>query len=376
MTDSHPDSRAQDQAAVAGARATISDDELRALPKVDLHLHLVGSAAPSTVAGLAARHPDAGVPADAAALREFYVFRDFPHFLQVYTTVSGLLRDPDDVLALVVGLGHDLASEGVVYAEVTVTPVTHASAGIATDDLAVALTDGARRVLATTGVELTWVYDISGGDGQEGASATLDAALRHPPVGLVGFGLGGPEAGVRRADYRDVFAAARAAGLRSVPHAGETAGPEEVWAAVRDLGASRVGHGIAAAHDPALLRQLRDRGVVLEVCPSSNVATGAVPSLAAHPLPVLLVHGVTVTLGSDDPPMFGTSLLEEYRRARDVLGLTRAQLLGLMADGVHASCATSETKARLLGGLPAPGRASRGELRDHGVHDQPPRVAN
>lgn len=326
----------------------LSDNELLALPKVDLHLHLVGSAAPHTVAALAARHPDAGVPADLDALREFYVFRDFAHFLQVYTVVSALVRTPEDVEALVVGLGADLAAQGVAYAEVTVTPVSHLSAGIAPDELAYALGAGAAQVRAGTGVELAWVYDISGGDGPAGARVTLDAALRHPPPSLVGFGLGGPEAGVRRADYREVFAAARAAGLHSVPHAGETVGSDEVWSAVLDLGAERVGHGIAARHDPRLVAHLRESGVVLEVCPSSNVATGAVPNLAEHPLPALLELGVPVTLGSDDPPMFGTSLLEEYRRARDVLGLDRAQLLALAATGVRASYAPPALEARLV----------------------------
>jgi len=301
---------------VAEHSDTVSDGELLRWPKVDLHLHLVGSAAPDTVAELAGRHPGAGVPTDPAALRAFYAFRDFPHFIEVYTAVSGLVRAAADIEALVVGLGGDLLAQGVFYAEVTVTPVTHLRAGIRADELARALESGAARVRRDTGVELAWVYDISAGDGLSGARETLRVALDQPPVGLVGFGLGGSEAGVDRADYRDVFGQARAAGLRSVPHAGETAGPDQVWAAVRDLRADRVGHGIAAQRDPRLMGHLRDHGITLEVCPSSNVATGAVPELAAHPLKDLLAHGVPVTLGSDDPPMFATSLLEEYRRDR------------------------------------------------------------
>lgn len=330
----------------------LTDAELLALPKADLHLHLVGSAAPHTVAGLAARHPDAGVPADPVELARFYAFTDFAHFLRVYTDVSRLLRDPEDLQALVAGLGDDLRAQGVGYAEVTVTPVTHATSGIVPGDLAAALDRGAASVRDRTGVELAWVYDISGGDGAAGAEATLDAALRHPPAALVGFGLGGPEVGAPRSSYREVFAAARAAGLHSVPHAGETVGAGEVRAAVADLGAERIGHGIAAATDPELMAELRERGIVLEVCPSSNVATGAVAALADHPLPVLLEHGVPVTLGSDDPPMFGTSLIEEYRRARDVLGLPRARLLKLVRTGIEASFAPAEVRQRLLSGLP------------------------
>jgi aminodeoxyfutalosine deaminase len=327
--------------------APLTDAELRALSKTDLHIHLVGSAAPHTVAELAANHPEAGVPASEEALRRFYAFRDFAHFLDVYTAVTMLVRTPDDVVTIVTGLAGDLDAQVVRYAEVTVTPVTHAIAGVDAPELGEALTRGAARARAEHGVELAWVYDISGGDGQAGAEATLEAALEHPPADLVGFGLGGPENGVRRADFKDAFARARAAGLHSVPHAGETVGPDEIWAAIHDLAAERVGHGIAAVRDPELLDHLRERGIVLEVCLSSNVATGAVPSLERHPLPALLDHGVRVALCSDDPPMFATSLLDEYRKARDVLGLTSEQMRSLVRTGIDASFAPAELKAAM-----------------------------
>ncbi|RZS77523.1 aminodeoxyfutalosine deaminase [Motilibacter rhizosphaerae] len=326
----------------------MTDEELLLLPTVDLHLHLVGSASPSTVADLAARHPAAGVPADLAALEQFYVFRDFPHFIDVYTAVSSLVRGGEDLQLLVEGLGQDLRAQGVPYAEVTVTPWTHEQNGIPASEVATALDAGAAAARHASGVELAWIYDISANDGEPGALGTLAAALDHPPAALVGFGLGGPEVGHPRADFAGVFAQARAAGLHSVPHAGETVGADEVWSAVRDLGAERIGHGIGAAEDPALLDVLRDRGIWLEVCPSSNVATSAVADLAQHPLPALLAAGVPVTLASDDPPMFGTSLLEEYRRARDVLGLGREELHALAMAGVRASFAPPATRDRLL----------------------------
>lgn len=323
-------------------------DDLVALPKADLHLHLVGSAAPRTVAMLAARHPDAGVPSELEALRAAYAFTDFAHFLRVYGAVSGLVRTPDDLVTLVTGLADDCAAQGTAYAEVTVTPFTHERAGIPAAELAAALELGARRAREEAGVELAFVYDISAGDGEAGARATLAAALRHPPVGLVGFGLGGPEEGVRRADYAPYFAAARAAGLHSIPHAGESVGPSEVAAALDALGAERIGHGIAAADDDRLLARLRDEGVTLEICLSSNVATGVVATLAEHPLPRLLEAGVPVVLGSDDPPMFATSLLEEYRRARDELGLSSGQLRQLSRHSIEASFAPPACKRQLV----------------------------
>ena len=324
------------------------DDELTTMVKADLHVHLVGSAAPHTVAALASRHVDSGVvPADVSRLRSFYAFRDFAHFLDVYTAVSRLVRTPDDLVALAAGLAADMRAQGTRYAEVTVTPVSHVKAGIPADELASALDAGAVAARAE-GVVLAWVYDISGRDGREGARLTLDAALHHPPGALIGFGLGGPEAEVRRASFRDEFAAARAAGLHSVPHAGESTGPDEVWAALEDLGAERIGHGIAAASDPRLLDRLRQDQVTLEVCPSSNVATGVVPALDLHPLPRLLAAGVPVVLGSDDPPMFDTTLLDEYRRARDHLGLTISQLRALARASITASFAPPALKRELL----------------------------
>lgn len=328
--------------------ADLPDDaELVAMAKADLHVHLVGSAAPHTVAALAARHPAAGVPADLDGLKAFYEFRDFAHFIEVYTAVSQLVRSPDDIVTLVAGLAGDMRAQGTAYAEVTVTSGSHVAARIGTAELAEALDAGARAARAG-GIELAWVYDIAGGEGAASARATLDAALRHPPAALVGFGIGGGEAGVRRASFRAAFAAARAAGLHSVPHAGESVGPQEVWAAIDELGAERIGHGIAAAQDPRLLARLREDQITLEVCPSSNVATGVVATLAEHPLPRLLAAGVPVVLGSDDPPMFGTTLLEEYRRARDVLGLTGAQLRALARASIEASFAPVAVKQRLL----------------------------
>ena len=170
------------------------DDWLVSMPKADLHVHLVGSAAPATVAALAARHPDSGVPADAGELAAFYRFRDFAHFLDVYKLVSDLVRSPEDVVTLVAGMAGDMAGQGTVYAEVTVTPVSHISAGIHPGELAQALDIGTAAARAR-GVELAWVYDISALVERDGAHRTLDAALHHPPAALTGFGSAGRKPG-------------------------------------------------------------------------------------------------------------------------------------------------------------------------------------
>ncbi len=162
-------------------------------------------------------------------------------------------------------------------------------------------------------------------------------ALEQQPAGLVSFGLGGPEQGVGRGQFREHFAQARAAGLHSVPHAGESTGPETIWAAIEDLGAERIGHGIAAVHDPVLLAYLAEHQIALEVCPTSNVRTRSVPSIAQHPLPQLVAAGVPISINSDDPPMFSTTLNNEYEVAAQLLGLDRSGVADLARAAVRQS---------------------------------------
>ncbi|MGI5132639.1 adenosine deaminase [Pseudonocardia sp. CA-107938] len=322
-----------------------------ALPKVELHLHLVGSASLDTVLTLARRHPERGVPTDRDELRRFYAFRDFPHFLDVYFAVNRLVTTGADVVTLLDGAAAELATRNVRYAEIQVTPVRNLGSGISFDDLAQALADGRELAAAKHGVELGWIFDGDTALGLPGLEQTLEFAVQHRPPGTVGLGLGGAEIGVRRADYAPLFARARDAGLHCLPHAGETVGPEEVWAAVRDLGAERVGHGIGAATDPALLDVLAERGITLEVCPMSNVRTAAVPSLAEHPLPRIVAAGVPVTLATDDPGMFDTDLDTEYRVAHEVLGLSPAQLADIARAGARAAFCSPQLRAELLTGI-------------------------
>lgn len=332
------------------ARADLSTF-LTALPKVELHIHLLGATSVTTVLELARRHPHLGVPTEPEALARFYAFRDFSHFIHVYGAVNGLIKQASDVTALVTGLGRDLAAVGVRYAEVTVTPLSHLAQGLAAQDLADALTTGRAAVRDRDGVELAWVFDIDGDLGPQAAWDTLAWVLRHRPEGTIGFGLGGPEVGVGRAQFTRHFTIAREAGLHSLPHAGETTGPATVWSALHDLGAERIGHGISAVTDPRLLDHLAERSITLEVCPTSNLRTGVVPDLAAHPLPRLLHAGVPVALSSDDPGMFNTDLLREYRLAADVFGLLPAELAHLARTAIEASYCPEPLRTDLLTGV-------------------------
>src|SRR3954454_7449331 len=323
------------------------------LPKAELHVHHVGSASPRAVAELAERHPGV-VPSDPDALAAFFEFRDFAHFIEVYLTVVDLVRTPDDVRLLTYEVAREMAiGQQIRYAELTCTPYTSVQPhvegkGMPIEAYSEAIEDARAAVLRDFGIRLQWIYDIPGESGVPAADVTLDYALRHRTDALVGFGLGGPEIGVPRPQFQRHFDAARAAGLHSVPHAGETTGPDTVWDALRVLGAERIGHGTSAAQDPALLAHLAATGVPLEVCPSSNIATRAVATLDEHPLRAFRDAGVTVTINSDDPPMFGTTLNREYAIAARLLGLDQAGLAELARTGVRASFAPKDVRDRVL----------------------------
>jgi aminodeoxyfutalosine deaminase len=338
------------------------DEELSSfiagLPKAELHVHHVGSASPAIVSELAMRHPGA-VPVDTEELRRFFEFRDFAHFVEVYLAVVALIRTDADVRYLTYEVARELATtQQVRYAELTCTPYTSVlpddpDHGIPIEAYTEAIEDARLAAERDFGIVLRWIYDIPGESGMPAADATLSFATNHRVDALVGFGLGGPEIGVSRPQFKPHFDAARRVGLRSVPHAGESTGPQTVWDAIRVLGAERIGHGTSAAQDPKLLEHLAKHGIPLEVCPSSNVATRAVASLDEHPIQAFLDAGVTVTVNSDDPSMFGTSLNQEYEIAARLLDLDAAGVAELARAGVRASFAPDDLKAAMLAEIDA-----------------------
>jgi aminodeoxyfutalosine deaminase len=323
------------------------------LPKAELHVHHVGSASPAIVSELAMRHPGV-VPVDTDELRRFFEFRDFAHFVDVYLAVVSLIRTDDDIRYLTYEVARELAeSQQVRYAELTCTPYTSVlpddpDHGIPIEAYTEAIEDARIAAERDFGIVLRWIYDIPGESGMPAADATLSFATNHRVDALVGFGLGGPEIGVSRPQFKPHFDAARRVGLHSVPHAGETTGPETVWDALRVLGAERIGHGTSAALDPRLLTYLADHRVPLEVCPSSNIATKAVANLDEHPIRAFRDAGVTISVNSDDPSMFGTSLNQEYEIAARLLELDETGVADLARAAVTASFADPEVKRDLL----------------------------
>jgi aminodeoxyfutalosine deaminase len=316
------------------------------LPKAELHVHHIGSASPRIVSALAERHPGT-VPSDLEALREFYTFRDFAHFIEVYLAVVDLVRDAEDVRMVTYEIAADMAAQNIRYAELTCTPYTNVRAGVPIEAFVEAVEDARVAAERDHGVRLQWIWDVPGEFGVAAAEATV-GYLDHAPPSLVGFGLGGPELGVPRPQFQPYFDQARAAGLHSVPHAGETTGPETVWDALRLLGAERIGHGTSSTQDPSLLAHLVEQGIPLEVCPTSNIATRAVTDLAQHPVKEMYAAGAVVTINSDDPPMFGTTLNREYEIAADLLDLDEAGVARLAGNAVRASFVSEDVKQALL----------------------------
>ena len=325
---------------------SVPESFIAGLPKAELHVHHVGSASPRIVAQLAERHPGT-VPSDPEALADYFIFRDFAHFIEIYLSVVKLVETPEDVRLLTYEIAREMAAQQIRYAELTVTPYICVNDRLPAAAFLEAIEDARTAAARDHGLELRWIFDIPADFGVPAAEATAAIALEHDVPGLVGFGLGGSERGFPRPMFAPQFDQARAAGLHSVPHAGETTGPRTVWDALTVLGAERIEHGIAAVQDQRLLQHLVEHQIPLDVCPTSNVALKVVDDLEQHPLRDLVAAGVTVTVNTDDPPMFATDLNREYAIAARLLDLDERGLADLALAAVNASFAAAATKAGL-----------------------------
>lgn len=291
--------------------------DLSSLNKAELHVHLEGSVTPETLQEIE--------PAlTLEEIRSHYQYESFLGFLQSYKWVNLHLKAPEHFGLITRRLLEDLARQGARYAEVNVSAGVLLWRGMELDPVLDAIAAAAEQ----GPIPVRFVFDAVRQFGLEHVWSVARAAVRLKDRGVVGFGVGGDEAGGPVELFREVFEYARANGLHLAPHAGETVGPESVWAAL-ECGAERIGHGIRSIEDPVLMAHLRDRHIPLEVSISSNVCTGAVSSLKEHPVRRLYDAGVPIVLNTDDPPMFHTTLVREYEIARDEFGFGAADLLAL-----------------------------------------------
>ncbi len=287
-------------------------------PKIELHVHLEGTVRPETLLEIARRN-DYALPADSVeGLRELYEFRDFEHFIEIWVLTTNALRTRDDFRQVAVDYAAEAASHGAVYVEAIFSPAERVRRGVAWDDIFAGYCDGAEEARELHGVEMRLTPDIVRGFPLDEAEPVVRYSAKYIDRGVVGVGLGGLEAQYPPEPYAPVFALAKTEGLGSVPHAGEVAGPASVRGALDALGADRIRHGFRAVEDAGLVVELAERGIVLDVSPISNVRTGAVNSLAEHPLPQLVAAGVRCSISTDDPAMFDTDLTRDYDAARSL----------------------------------------------------------
>jgi len=316
-------------------------------PKAELHLHLEGSVQPATVCALAARH--GGEVTERDVLRR-YAYKDFLGFLEAFKWVTSFLRDPQDYALITRDLAEQLLAQRVTYAEITLSvgvmllrnqrPEKNFEAIVLTSE-----------PFESRGLQMKWIFDAVRQFGPSAAQRVVEAARQCSSKSIVAFGIGGDELSVATNEFRTVYDKAANLGLHRLIHAGEIGPPEKIREAVELLGAERIGHGIAAMHDPALMDLLADRRIPLEICPQSNLRTGALaaqlnrPSatIEDHPLPRLLRHGIPIVLSTDDPAMFQTTLLDEYTNAHR-LGLTETELLRLLDTSFAHSFAHQDRK--------------------------------
>jgi len=312
-------------------------------PKIELHVHLEGTVRPRTLLEIARRN-DYALPADTEeGLQELYDFRDFAHFLEVWILTTNALRTEADFRQVVVDYAAEAASHGAVYVEGIFSPAERVARGIRWDVIFAGYCDGAEEARELHGVEVRLTPDIYRGCPLDQAEQLVRYSAKYRDRGIVGVGLGGAEAEFPPEPYEPVFTLARELGLASVPHAGEVAGPESVRGALEALRADRLRHGIGAAEDPGLVRELAGRRTVLDVCPISNLRTRAVTSLAEHPLPQLRAAGVVCSISTDDPAMFGTDLTRDSEAAVS-LGLDPEDFY---KAGVEGALCDDEAKTRL-----------------------------
>ena len=324
--------------------------DLTLLPKAELHVHLEGAMRTATVRELAAR---GGTTPPSGLVEDGWRFAGFDDFIAQYTAACALLATIDDFRRIAYEFCEDEARAGVRYAEVVFSPSNHA-ARLGEDWFGPieAVLDGLEAGRRDFGVTARLAPDLVRDAGLELAERSLEVALKFAGRGVVALNAAGSERAAV-APFGPLFRRAKEAGLRAIPHAGEWAGPRNVWETLEHYLPDRIGHGVRAIEDPALVEHLASAGIPLEVSPVSNVATGVYASLADHPFQALRAAGVTVTLNSDDPPMFGAWLADVYRMARDTWSYDDTDLAEIARTGVRASFADDDLKGAILAGIDA-----------------------
>jgi adenosine deaminase len=315
------------------------------LPKVELHLHLEGAIPPEALWELLQKYGgDPAVPT-WSDLKRKCVYRDLRHFIEKWNWITSLLRQYEDFTFAAEAVARDLARQNIHYAEVFYSPPDFLPAGLEPQRLTEAIREGLKRV---PGVEVALVFDLVRNYGPEQGARMLACANQVRDLGVIGIGIGGGEDGFPPEPFAPVFRRARELGFRTSAHAGEAAGPESIWGAIRALEVDRIGHGTRAAEDPALVDYLAARKIPLELCVLSNVRTCAIPEVRQHPARAYFQRGIPLSINTDDPTLFGNTLAEEYAVLCGELGFTQQDILLLIEQGIETSWLAEKRKGELL----------------------------
>jgi adenosine deaminase len=316
------------------------------LPKVELHLHLEGAIPYDALWELVQKYSgdDASV-SSKEGLRRRFEYRDFAHFIETWVWKNQFLREYEDFTFIAEAVARDLVNQNIRYAEVFYSPPDFTRHGLETQRI----TEAIRRGLETVkGIKVALVVDLVRDFGPERAGVTLAEVNEVKQLGVVGVGIGGSEHEFPPEAFEGVFARARQLGFRTSAHAGEAAGPESLWGAIRCLNVDRIGHGTRAEEDERLVEYLVDHEIPLEMCPMSNVRTGVVESYEKHPVRRYFERGVALSINTDDPKMFGTSLAEEYALLVEKQGFTLAEIEELVLGSIEMSWMPEDEKRKMV----------------------------
>ncbi len=317
---------------------------------MELHVHLEGAVQPSSLLKLARRN-DVDLPVSTIEeARDWFAFRNFGDFSEIYNAITKCLRKSEDFEFIVHELGSEFARQHVMYAEVTFSPSAQKWQGnVDQDTYLEGLSRGRKRVMEDFGVRLNWIFDLlrDSSRWQPMAEYTTRVAIESASDGVVALGLGGWEKYGPPEEFERWFDLALSSGLRSSPHAGEFAGPENIWGAIRALKAERISHGVKAIQDPALMDYLIDNEIPLDLCPTSNRRLGVVTSYSDHPLRTFYNAGIIITVNTDDPPMFNTTLTDELKLLVDPFGLDIDDIDTVLMNAINSSFLSASDKDEL-----------------------------
>jgi adenosine deaminase len=315
------------------------------VPKVELHLHLEGAIPHKALWELVQKYGGDPSAPDFEALKQRFEYRDFPHFIETWVWKNQFLREYEDFTFIAAAVAQDLARQNIRYAEAFFSPPDFARHGLETQKLTEAIRTGFSQVPE---VEIALVADLVRDFGPEKAALTLAEVNKVQHLGVVGIGIGGSEQAFPPEPFKDVYEEARRLGFHTSAHAGEAAGAESIWGAIRSLQVERIGHGTRAEEDHALLDYLAEHQIPLEMCPLSNVCTKVVDSIEAHPIRRYFERGIIVSVNTDDPKMFGNSLAEEFWLLEKKLGFSRIEIQSLILQSIQVAWLPGEKKQQLI----------------------------